>query len=120
MGLLSNLGIMMLLIWSLGHVAIALATAGAAWINGGILCYILIKRGHFSPTNVSNAAATHSLCFGLMAVALWIGNWAAVRFVPKASWFRHLLWLAWSRWALASTPSRASFWAPSTSPISRT
>ncbi len=90
-GLLSNLGIMLTLIWSLGHVGIALATAGSAWINGGILCYILIKRGHFSPDERLKRRLPRILfASALMALALWAGNWAAVRYAPDGFVFQAL------------------------------
>ena len=47
-GLLSNLAVMAALVWSLGHVGIALATAVAAWINAIILYVVLVRRGHFT------------------------------------------------------------------------
>ncbi len=47
-GLLSNLAVMLALVWSLGHVGIALATATAAWINAIILYVVLVRRGHFT------------------------------------------------------------------------
>ena len=47
-GLLSNLAVMLALVWSLGHVGIALATAAAAWINAIILYVVLVRRGHFT------------------------------------------------------------------------
>ena len=46
-GLLSNVAVMLALVWSLGHVGIALATATAAWINAIILLVVLMRRGHF-------------------------------------------------------------------------
>jgi len=90
-GLVSNLAIMAALIWSLGHVGIALATAGAAWINGGILCYILIKRGHFNPDERLKQRLPRVLfASALMALALWAAYWAATRFVPDGSLFQAL------------------------------
>ncbi len=50
-GLLSNLAVMLALVWSLGHVGIALATAAAAWINAIILYVVLVRRGHFAADN---------------------------------------------------------------------
>ncbi len=46
-GLMSNVAVMLALVWSLGHVGIALATATAAWINAIMLLVILVRRGHF-------------------------------------------------------------------------
>ncbi len=47
-GLLSNLAVMASLVWFLGHVGIALATAVAAWINALLLYVMLVRRGHFT------------------------------------------------------------------------
>lgn len=47
-GLASNIAVMLSLIWFLGHVGIALATAAAAWVNGILLYVILARRGHFT------------------------------------------------------------------------
>ncbi len=47
-GLLSNLAVMAALVWSLGHIGIALATAAAAWINAIILYVVLVRRRHFT------------------------------------------------------------------------
>jgi putative peptidoglycan lipid II flippase len=30
----------------LGHVGVALATSIAAWVNGGLLAWLLVRRGH--------------------------------------------------------------------------
>lgn len=45
--MLVNLAGNLILVWPLGHVGIALATAIAAWVNAGALWFILQRRGHF-------------------------------------------------------------------------
>ncbi len=45
-GLVSNIAVMLALVWSLGHVGIALATATAAWVNAIILYVVLVRRNH--------------------------------------------------------------------------
>jgi putative peptidoglycan lipid II flippase len=88
-GLLSNLAIMLTLIWSMGHVGIALATAGAAWINGGILCYILIKRGHFTPDERLKRRLPRIFLASLaMAVVLVAADVAVTRYVPDGLVFQ--------------------------------
>ena len=42
-----NLGLNLLLMGPLLHVGIALATAISAWINAGLLLFVLRRRGHF-------------------------------------------------------------------------
>ena len=48
-GVFSNVAIMLALIWSMGHVGIALATVGSAWINCGLLYLALRRRAWFRP-----------------------------------------------------------------------
>ncbi|MEY2884889.1 MAG: murein biosynthesis integral rane protein MurJ, partial [Pseudomonadota bacterium] len=45
--MLVNLVGNLLLIWRFGHVGIALSTAVAAWVNAGLLWWVLNRRGHF-------------------------------------------------------------------------
>ncbi len=73
-GVLSNIAIMLVLIWSLEHVGIALATAGSAWINCAILYIILRRRKHFEPDRRLRkrvprlVAATAIMTLALLAV----------------------------------------------------
>lgn len=46
--MLVNLVANLVLVWPLGHVGIALGTAIAAWINAGVLAWLLVRRGHFA------------------------------------------------------------------------
>ncbi len=69
-GLASNIAIMLALIWSLGHVGIALATAGAAWINGGLLFAVLVRRGYFSPDARLKRCLPRAACATAAMVAL--------------------------------------------------
>ena len=45
--MLVNLSGNLVLVWPLGHVGIALATALAAWVNAAALWFVLYRRGHF-------------------------------------------------------------------------
>lgn len=45
--MLVNLVGNLLLIWRFGHIGIALSTAVAAWVNAGLLWWVLNRRGHF-------------------------------------------------------------------------
>jgi len=47
--LLVNLGFNLALMGPLGHVGIALATSIAAWVNAGLLAWLLLRRGRFLP-----------------------------------------------------------------------
>lgn len=42
-----NIILNLILMWPLGHVGIALATAISAWLNAGLLAGVLIRRKHF-------------------------------------------------------------------------
>ena len=58
----------------LGHVGIALATSISAWLNAGILSYILYRRGHFAPdARLKRRLPRVVLATVLMMVALWGG-----------------------------------------------
>ena len=46
--LIANVGLNLLLMKPFGHVGIALATALSAWINCGILAWLLLSRGHLA------------------------------------------------------------------------
>ncbi len=71
-GLASNIAIMLALIWSLGHVGIALATAGAAWINAALLFRVLARRGHFTPdARLRRRLPRASAATAAMVALLW-------------------------------------------------
>ncbi len=81
--LASNIVIMLSLIWSLGHVGIALATAGAAWINAGLLYAILVRRGHFAPdARLLRRLPRVLLASAAMALALRLALAAQERWPP--------------------------------------
>jgi putative peptidoglycan lipid II flippase len=61
----------LLLMRSLGHTGIALATALSAWINAGLLLVVLVRRGHFLPDRRLASRIPRILgCAGAMAVAV--------------------------------------------------
>lgn len=47
--MLANIAISLVLIWSLAHVGLALATTLASWLNAGLLGLSLYRRGHWRP-----------------------------------------------------------------------
>ncbi|MBX3481481.1 MAG: murein biosynthesis integral membrane protein MurJ [Caulobacter sp.] len=76
-GLVSNIALNLAFIWHLGHVGIALATACAAWINGGLLWWVLVRRGHFrADERLKQRMPRLLLATGLMTAALWAASWA--------------------------------------------
>jgi len=46
--MLVNLSANLALVWPLGHIGIALGTALAAWVNAGVLAWLLVRRGAFA------------------------------------------------------------------------
>ena len=46
--MLVNLVANLALVWPLGHVGIALGTAISAWMNAGVLWWLLVRRGQFA------------------------------------------------------------------------
>ncbi|MBB6227326.1 putative peptidoglycan lipid II flippase [Polymorphobacter multimanifer] len=69
--MLVNLVGNLLLIWSLGHVGIALSTAAAAWVNAAVLFIVLRRRGHFAmDARLLRALPRLGLAAGLMVAAL--------------------------------------------------
>jgi putative peptidoglycan lipid II flippase len=46
--MLVNLAANLTLVWPLGHIGIALGTALSAWVNAGVLAWLLVRRGAFA------------------------------------------------------------------------
>jgi putative peptidoglycan lipid II flippase len=58
----------------LGHVGIALGTSISAWLNAGILAFILHRRGHLAPdARLKRRLPRVVLASALMTAALWGG-----------------------------------------------
>ena len=71
-GLATNIALNLVFIWYLAHVGIALATALAAWVNGGLLCWVLMRRGHFHPdARLKRRLPRLLIATGAMTAALW-------------------------------------------------
>lgn len=63
------------LIWSMGHVGVAIATAASAWVNAGLLYWVLHRRGDLVVDDRLKAKALRIVAAGLlMGVALWLAN----------------------------------------------
>ncbi|MEQ8814898.1 MAG: murein biosynthesis integral membrane protein MurJ [Thalassobaculum sp.] len=75
-GVLANLAFNLVLMPLFAHVGIALATTLAAWLNAGLLGWLLMRRGHFRPdARLRRRALRIAAAAAAMAAALW----AAVR-----------------------------------------
>jgi len=67
-----NLVLNLALMGPLQHVGIALATAVSAWINAGLLAWMLMKRGHFAAdARLRRAVPRTLLASAAMAGCLW-------------------------------------------------
>lgn len=62
-------------IWPFGHVGIALATALSAWLNAGLLGWILYRRGDYAiDSGLARSAPRMLLAALLMAGLLWVAG----------------------------------------------
>ena len=70
-----NLVLNLALMGPLLHVGIALATAISAWINAGLLAWLLVRRGHFvADARLRRAIPRILLASAAMASALWFAQ----------------------------------------------
>ena len=70
-----NLVLNLALMGPLLHVGIALATAISAWINAGLLAWLLVRRGHFvADARLRRAIPRILLASAAMAGALWFAQ----------------------------------------------
>ncbi|SBW08618.1 Protein MurJ homolog [uncultured Alphaproteobacteria bacterium] len=95
--LVSNVVLNLALMKPLGHVGIATATAVSAWINAGLLGYVLARRGHFRVDSRLLDRAPRILAAALaMAGALAAGQVyadALPGFAALPAWGRLLVWV---------------------------
>ena len=70
-----NLALNLVLMGPLLHVGIALATAISAWINAGLLAWLLVRRGHFvADARLRRAIPRTLLASAVMTGALWFAQ----------------------------------------------
>lgn len=95
--LVSNVVLNLALMKPLGHVGIATATAVSAWINAGLLGYVLARRGHFrldsrlldrAPRILAAALAMAGALAAAQAYADALPGFAAL-----PAWGRLLVWV---------------------------
>jgi len=71
-GVAANLAFNLALMPIFAHVGIALATTLAAWLNAGLLAWMLARRGHFSPDpRLRGRAVRIAAAVAVMAAAVW-------------------------------------------------
>lgn len=72
--LIVNIAINLALMPYLGHVGIAVGTSISAWLNAGVLAFILYRRGHLVPDErLKKRLPRVVLATAVMTVALWGG-----------------------------------------------
>lgn len=75
-GVLANLAFNLVLMPLFAHVGIALATTLAAWLNAGLLAWMLARRGHFRP---DRRLRDRALRIAAAVAAMTVAVWAAAR-----------------------------------------
>ncbi len=88
--LVANMVFNLILIWPLAHVGLALATSMSAWLNAGLLAWMLTRAGLLSPLQLVTDRRTLGIALSatVMALVLWLSS-------PAANW-----------WLLADMPAR--------------
>lgn len=72
-GVVANLAFNLILMPLFAHVGIALATTLAAWLNAGLLAWLLARRGHFRPDRrLRERAPRIAAAVAVMAVVEWL------------------------------------------------
>jgi putative peptidoglycan lipid II flippase len=75
-----NIVLNLALMGPMGHVGLALATAIAAWLNAGLLAWMLVRRGHW----LADDRLRQRLPQGVLATGgLAVGLWLAVRWLAE-------------------------------------
>jgi putative peptidoglycan lipid II flippase len=74
--MLANIFLSLLLMGPFKHVGIAAATAAAAWLNAGLMAWVLKNRGHLAPDGRLKARLAKTLlATAAMAGVLVFGQW---------------------------------------------
>ncbi len=74
--MLTNIFLSLLLMGPFRHVGIAAATAAAAWLNAGLMAWVLKGRGHLAPDGrLKGRLAKTLLATAIMAGVLVFGQW---------------------------------------------
>lgn len=95
--LLSNIALNLALVFSLAHAGLALATSLAAYINAGLLYFMLKKRGHYR-----SGYSVIRLLFRILAGIAVMGALLLLLVQPPETWFawdvyRRVIWvIAWT------------------------
>ena len=89
--MLANMLFNLALVWSLGHVGLALATSMAAWVNASLLLFGLHRRGWYRIEGIPLTASLKVLVgLILMVQMVWITPWAST--LAGMAVLERLLW----------------------------
>ncbi len=108
-GVAANLAFNLALMPLLAHVGIALATTLAAWLNAGMLAWMLARRGHFQPDRrLRGRAVRIAAAVAVMAVAVWaaerlLAPWLTAGTLEGASALAAVIAAGLTVYALAAT-----------------
>ena len=94
--MVANMAMNLMLIWSLAHVGLALATALGAWVNGGLLYRTLRRQGVYRPgpgwgrfalqVGVAAAALAALLAWGVADLSTWAARDGLSRALHLGAW----------------------------------
>ncbi|MDR3440405.1 murein biosynthesis integral membrane protein MurJ [Telmatospirillum sp.] len=85
--MLVNIALNLVLMGPLSHVGMALSTAVAAWLNVGLLAWILKRRATFAvDARLLDRAWRTLLASLLMAAVLWIAGWLLLPLLQSHGW----------------------------------
>ncbi len=85
----ANVGLALLLFWRIGFVGLALATAIAAWLNAGLLGFLLHRKGFLEPDARLRARLPRILLASLlMGALLWAGQSGLEGWFDAGFWAR--------------------------------
>ena len=86
-----NLALNLVLMGPFQHVGIAIATSASAWINAGLLLFVLMRRGHFAfDARLLRLLPRILVACAAMAVVLWAAEFALSAFAAADVWQRAL------------------------------
>ncbi len=80
--LVANMVFNLILIWPLAHVGLALATSLSAWLNAGLLAWMLTRQGYFAPLQLVRHRRTLAILASAVVMAACLA-WLA----PAAEWW---------------------------------